>query len=405
MAFTEDIHIKMCKKIAQLTKVIYNLNSKSEESESIIDSMKKEYKNNITRIMEESKQQVQLWKSKYQEHENYEKELEQYLKGFEELKNHNRFLQKTINESSEKSMLNEKHLKSDYENKLLDLQNKLLERKREYNETIERFQVLQKKLEATKQGKIANISKQNEEMEKLKDKHATDVRKHKEQLQDLQNEITCLKDENSSNKQHWDNKVHQIRTENEENIQKLKLLHDKELQSVRSQIKTSELEQLTMEKLDLNNNFEMKKVEFTNRIRFLENSLHKLENENDDLKNNVDNAKTLCCKLQEELSNSRQQLCIKQEEFQKVVQEKAQMEDVNSNQTKMFDVLQKEFKGLFFFLSFRRCYNLGELFFAFTVLCICCFYKITFFIENLLFYRFAIIPGKPKENIGCIKTK
>ena len=346
MAFTEDIHVKMCKKIAQLTKVIYNLNSRSEESESIIDSMKKEYKNNITRITEENKHQIHLWKSKYKEHENYEKEVEKYLKGFEELKDHNRMLQKTIDESKEKSLLNEKHLKSDYENKLLDLQNKLLERKREYNETIDRFETLQKKLEITKQGKIANISKQNEEIEKLKDKHATDIKKHKEQLQNLQNEIVCLKDENNSSKQYCDNKVHQIKTENEENIQKLKLLHDKELQSVRSQIKTSELEQLTMEKHDLNNNFEMKKVEFTNRIRFLEGSLHKLENENDDLKNNVDSSKTLCRKLEGEVSDSRQQLCTKQEELEKVVQEKSQLEDVHLKQTKMFDALQKDLKGL-----------------------------------------------------------
>ena len=348
MAFTEDIHIKMCKKIAQLTKVIYNLNSKSEENESIIDSLKKEYKINITRIMEESKQQIELWKSKYQEHENYERELEKYLKGFEELKDHNRILQKTIDESTEKSILNEKHLKSDYENKLLDLQNKLLERKREYDETIERFQVLKKNLETTKQGKMANMNKQNEEIEKLKDKHATDVSKHKEQLQNLQNEIICLKDEKNVNKQHWDNKVHQIRTENEENIQKLKLLHDKELQSVRTQIKTSELEQLAMEKHDLSNNFEMKKVEFTNRIRFLESSMHKLENENDDLKDKVDNSKTLCCKLEEDISKSRQQFCSKQEELTKVIQEKTQIEDVYLKQTKMFDALQKESKGLFF---------------------------------------------------------
>ena len=348
MAFTEDMHVKMCKKIAQLTKVIYNLNSKSEESDSIMDSMKKEYKINISQIMEESKEQVVLWKLKYKDYENFEKELEKSFKGFEELKEHNQTLQKTIDESIEKSTLNEQNLRSDYENKLLDLQNKLLERKREYNEIIERFQSLQKKQDAVKKGKVADINKQNEEAEKLKEKHKIDIRKCEEQQHNLEKNILCLKDENSINKQYWDNEIHRIKTESEENIQKLKLLHDKELHSVRSQIKTSEIEQLTMEKHNLNKTFDMKKLEFTNRICYLENSLHKLENENDDLKIVIENSKTLNSKLEKELSNKCLQLSVKQEEMKSVVREKGQTEDVHSNQIKMFHVLQKDFKGMLF---------------------------------------------------------
>lgn len=39
----DEVHYKMCKKIAQLTKVIFHLNSKNEENERLVQAHTKTY--------------------------------------------------------------------------------------------------------------------------------------------------------------------------------------------------------------------------------------------------------------------------------------------------------------------------------------------------------------------------
>lgn len=362
MAFTDDMHVKMCKKIAQLTKVIYNLNSRSEESETLMESMKKEYKVSISRIMEENREQISNLKLKYRDHEDYNKELEKSAKAFEELKEYNKQLQNTLNESLDKSKLNEQNLRSDYENKLLDLQNKILERKREYDELIERLVPLQKKLEQVSKGKISDISKQNEEIEKLNRKYTADMKLYEEEKQKFKEHINHLNNENTKNVKTHDDKIHKMKAESEENIQKLKLLHEKELASVRSEMKSSELDQLTAEKQDLNKTFELKKAELVNRIRFLEKALQKLEVENEDLTTGDNELNIKYSNLKQELTEKCLQLSRREEEIKSVFKEKQHLEDEALKQTYKFNELKKKFQGWFFIIQENFVFKLMHFF-------------------------------------------
>ncbi|XP_054855561.1 protein FAM184B isoform X2 [Eublepharis macularius] len=75
-----ELHLQMCKKIAQLTKVIYALNTKNDEHEASIQSLKEAHQEEIQHILAETKETVLHYKSKVEE----EQELRQRIQALEE---------------------------------------------------------------------------------------------------------------------------------------------------------------------------------------------------------------------------------------------------------------------------------------------------------------------------------
>ena len=343
--YTDDMHVKMCKKIAQLTKVIYNLNSRAEESDTVIANMKKEYKANITRIMEESKNQIFSCKAKYQEYENFEKQLKKSTDVLKETEEHNLRLQKMLEETVERSKLNENSLRTDYENKLLDLQNKLLERKREYGELLEKFSSFQKDLDASKRGKIAEVNKRHEEIAVMKEKFEKEVLKNKEKQNELRGTIESIQAEYEIDRKNWIVEKEKILFENEDKIVKLKQLHAKELASIGGQIKTNEFEKLENEKQKLIKDFELKKVELGNRIRFLEKSVSQNEEENEEIKTSNTNLQTQVNHLEKTLVSVNAELKEKIVRLEHMESERKQNKDDFSKQISNFDQMKTRQEG------------------------------------------------------------
>ena len=343
--YTDDMHVKMCKKIAQLTKVIYNLNSRAEESDTVIANMKKEYKANITRIMEESKNQIFSCKAKYQEYENFEKQLKKSTDVLKETEEHNLRLQKMLEETVERSKLNENSLRTDYENKLLDLQNKLLERKREYGELLDKFSSFQKDLDASKRGKIAEVNKRHEEIAVIKEKFEKEVLKNKDKQNELRVTIESIQAEYEIDRKNWIVEKEQILIESEEKIVKLKQLHAKELASIGEQIKTNEFEKLENEKQKLIKDFELKKVELGNRIRFLEKSVSQNEEENEEIKTSNTNLQTQVNHLEKTLVSVNAELKEKIVRLEHMESEQKRNKDDFSKQISNLDQMKTQQEG------------------------------------------------------------
>jgi len=349
--YNEDLHIKMCKKIAQLTKVIYNLNSKAEEHDSIVDAIKKEHKSNITRIIKESKEQLLVYQSKCKEHENHEKQMKQTTSMCKELEDHNKRLQSSFDEYIEKSALNERNLRSDYENKLLDLQNKLLERRREHVELLDKFESFQKELVASKQGKAVEISRTHNELQKMRTKFSQEIDRYEHKQKKLENTLEEVKTEKENCKQEWVKERSRITFENEEKILKLKALHEKEMNSKYSQIKMEEYNKLQKEKESLIKEFELKKAESQNRIRFLENSSDKLEEENESLSKTNKEKMIKLKSLEEKISSLHLQLGEKQMEIEGLEKEIASKNESISKQIAINDEHLRHSKGTYNFFS------------------------------------------------------
>ncbi|XP_074521022.1 protein FAM184A isoform X1 [Halichoeres trimaculatus] len=64
LEYTQDLHLKMSKKIAQLTKVIYALNTKNDEHEEEIESLKEAHDDEVQHIVTETRDKIMQYKSK-----------------------------------------------------------------------------------------------------------------------------------------------------------------------------------------------------------------------------------------------------------------------------------------------------------------------------------------------------
>uniref|UniRef100_A0A3B4D0P7 Protein FAM184A/B N-terminal domain-containing protein n=1 Tax=Pygocentrus nattereri TaxID=42514 RepID=A0A3B4D0P7_PYGNA len=78
--YTQDLHLKMSKKIAQLTKVIYALNTKNDEHEEAIQSLKEAHEDEVQHILTETREKILQYKSKMGD----EAELKRRLQSLEE---------------------------------------------------------------------------------------------------------------------------------------------------------------------------------------------------------------------------------------------------------------------------------------------------------------------------------
>ncbi|XP_048096268.1 protein FAM184A isoform X4 [Alosa alosa] len=80
MEYTQDLHLKMSKKIAQLTKVIYALNTKNDEHEDAIQSLKEAHEDEVQHILSETREKILQYKSKMGD----EADLKRRLQSLEE---------------------------------------------------------------------------------------------------------------------------------------------------------------------------------------------------------------------------------------------------------------------------------------------------------------------------------
>ncbi|XP_017923238.2 protein FAM184B isoform X3 [Manacus vitellinus] len=74
--YNRDMHMKMCKKIAQLTKVIYALNTKNDEHEASIEALREAHEEEIQHILAETRETILQCKSKVEEEQLLRKHIQ-----------------------------------------------------------------------------------------------------------------------------------------------------------------------------------------------------------------------------------------------------------------------------------------------------------------------------------------
>ncbi|XP_010001426.1 PREDICTED: protein FAM184B [Chaetura pelagica] len=73
---SQEIHVKMCKKIAQLTKVIHALNTKNDEHEASIQALREAHEEEIQQILAETRETILQCKSKVEEEQLLRKRIQ-----------------------------------------------------------------------------------------------------------------------------------------------------------------------------------------------------------------------------------------------------------------------------------------------------------------------------------------
>ena len=60
-----DLHLKMSKKVAQLTKVVYALNSKNDDAENILENLRAQYEDEKERLIAENSRKLEEYNARF----------------------------------------------------------------------------------------------------------------------------------------------------------------------------------------------------------------------------------------------------------------------------------------------------------------------------------------------------
>ncbi|XP_071506499.1 protein FAM184A-like [Diadema antillarum] len=229
-----ELHLKMSKKIAQLTKVIYALNTKNDEHEAMVQSLKEAHEEELQQLMGETKQKMMLYQSKL----GKETELQQRVNKLEaeasDFERQKREAGAEFSEFKRKSEVKEGNLRAEHSQKLLSLSQDLLAVKRDFEDRLKQFDDVKARLEREKHGALEDLkSKHRDELEALQQAQNAQKMGQSSELEEINMkhaaEISRLKEEcEAVNEQKT-----QLVEDYEGKLEKLKAFHEREISALR----------------------------------------------------------------------------------------------------------------------------------------------------------------------------
>ena len=273
-----DLHVKVCKKVAQLTKVIYALNTKSDEQDAIINNLKENYEKDVEKIMYESKNKILQFKDQCQKFVEKEKEFDKIICLLKESNEEKKRLENQLKEVVDAYKLSERQVKNDYETKYLEIQNKVLERKQEFDELTRLFSCYQEKQENKHSNDVTQLTlKYHDEIKLLKESHLKEIDKLENNYLNRESGIDLKMKEYETIHSQLESEKQQIKDEYENKIEKVKKYYENEKNTLRSsllkqngELLENEKKELVFKYEDIISKYELSKIELNYRIEYLE---------------------------------------------------------------------------------------------------------------------------------------
>ncbi|XP_065071620.1 protein FAM184A-like [Rhopilema esculentum] len=289
-----EMHIKMSKKIAQLTKVIFSLNTKNDEFEEVVDALKNQHQSELERVTHECKEKITHYKQKMElvkEQETLISKLQGLLE--DERKEKRQFI------SDLESFKDEKHntevdLRGKYESKVEEVSKKLLMIKEEFENRTEQFENVRKKLEKDKETAISDMNhKHSIEMEKLIKAHRVRYDELQSENNKLQQNIEKFKTEKNSEVSSRDSEMQSMADEYESKCEKMKRFYENELSAAKKKHESEfeeQIEKMRNEEKLLQMSMKRNEEALRNRIRALTENNEGLESKIEELQLSIEEA-------------------------------------------------------------------------------------------------------------------
>ncbi|CAH1783825.1 unnamed protein product [Owenia fusiformis] len=330
MDITQDMHLKMSKKIAQLTKVIYALNTKNDEHDAILQNTKKQHEEEIQQLLAETKDKVSLYKNKIGsevEHKrriealeqtlaDHEKQKKQYLGEFEDYKK----------QTEEREI----QLKTEHSQNVLALSKDILAAKRTFEDQLKKFDDVRAEFERDKQNALDDLRKAHhreiEELMKTQRNQQGDIEgaqkqleeKYFKEIEDLKTQCDQLNTDKKTISEEYESKLSKAQTFYEKELQALK---DGQNASAEEKIRTLTTQIETMKK-DLSFN----QVQYKKRVDDLIGQLSSSEDESAKYKAELEKLQSLLKNQNSESGNLAKQLAQAQAEAATALEKLRQLE-------------------------------------------------------------------------------
>ncbi|XP_057279586.1 protein FAM184A [Pezoporus wallicus] len=312
-----DLHFKMSKKIAQLTKVIYALNTKNDEHEAAIQALKDAHEEEIQQILAETREKILQYKSKVAE----EMDLKRKIQVLEEsLEDHKKMKHQALTEfEAYKDRVEDMQLcaEAQHVQRVVTMSREVEEIRKKFEERLRSFIQLQVQYEKDKRTALEDLRAAHrlEIQELLKNQQTQNatLSKGQEKLEELHR--LELEDLNS--------KVEELRLERKKLIEdyegklsKAQSFYEHELDSLkRSQLFTAESLHACKEK-----EMELRR-EFQNQESMLRKNLGKLKTELQMVQDEAASLREKCQKLQVALGTAENNVQVLQKQLDDVKEE------------------------------------------------------------------------------------
>ncbi|XP_056674661.1 protein FAM184A isoform X5 [Monodelphis domestica] len=189
MDYSQDLHFKMSKKIAQLTKVIYALNTKNDEHESSIQALRDAHEEEIQQILGETREKILQYKSKLTE----ESDLKRKIQALEEsLEGHKKMKHQALTEfEAYKHRMEDMHIcaEAQHVQRVLTMAQEVEDIRKKFEKKLESFAQLQVQFEKDKLQALDTLKAEHiQEMQELlqtQDCHSASLNKGQEKVEEL----------------------------------------------------------------------------------------------------------------------------------------------------------------------------------------------------------------------------
>ncbi|XP_054837090.1 protein FAM184A isoform X2 [Eublepharis macularius] len=317
MEYNQDLHLKMSKKIAQLTKVIYALNTKNDEHEASIQALKDTHEEEIQQILAETREKILQYKSKVSE----EMDLKRKIQVLEEsLEDHKKMKHQALTEfEAYKDRVEDMQLcaEAQHVQRVVTMSREVEEIRKKFEERLRSFIQLQVQFEKDKrsaleelraahrleiqelmkthQSQNATLSKGQEKLEEL----------HRRDVEDLNAKVEDLRLERKKLIEDYEGKLSKAQSFYEHELDTMK----------RSQLFTAESLKACKEK-----EVELRK-EFQSQESILRKNLGKLKTELQMVQDEAGSLREKCQKLQVALNTAENNVQALQKQLEDVKEE------------------------------------------------------------------------------------
>ncbi|XP_052773969.1 protein FAM184A-like [Mya arenaria] len=292
MEVTQDMHLKMSKKIAQLTKVIYALNTKNDEHEAVVQQIKDQHEEDIQKVLKETKEKVQMLKAKLDadsQNNNKVQQLELALRQNEAIKDQQISQFEHFKRIAEER---ETKLKSEHAQKMLDFSHDVLKAKKDFEEKLKQFDVWKESVNEDHERKLRDLKSAHEQ-------EIHDIRNlSKDQNNDWLNEVKKVEEKYKDEIEQLHGKYKDLEEskgvmadEYEAKLAKAQLFYEKELEAVMKMNNISQEDankMLMEEKEKMRKDFAAQESELKKQINSVLGQLTDKEDEVESLKKDLD---------------------------------------------------------------------------------------------------------------------
>ncbi|XP_038955242.1 protein FAM184A isoform X4 [Rattus norvegicus] len=311
MDYSQDMHLKMSKKIAQLTKVIYALNTKNDEHDSAIQALKDAHEEEIQQILAETREKILLYKSRVTEELDLKRKI-QVLEA--SLEDHVKMKQEALKEfEAYKRRVEDMQLcaEAQHVQRIVTMSREVEEIRKKFEERLRSFGQLQVQFENDKQSALEELRTTHrlevQELLRSQEDHSASMNLGQEKAEELhRREVEAL-----------NNTLEELRLEKKELIEeyegklsKAQLFYERELDNLkRSQLFTAESLQASRDKeADL-------RKEFQGQEAILRKTIGKLKTELQMVQDEASSLLDKCQKLQMALATAENNVQVLQKQL------------------------------------------------------------------------------------------